>query len=75
MSIQEVGDLYKVLNYFLFNQIPQVLNEAFLTSRLLLCFLFCFVLCVCVCVFFLGGEGGGGGGGGGMNFLVMLNKE
>lgn len=49
MSIQEVGDLYKVLNYFLFNQIPQVLNEAFLTLRLILCFLFCFV---CVCVFF-----------------------
>ena len=69
MSIQEVGDLYKVLNYFLFNQIPQVLNEAFLTLRLLLCFLFCFV---CVCFFFLGG---GGGGGGGVNFLVMLNKE
>ena len=69
MSIQEVGDLYKVLNYFLFNQIPQVLNEAFLTLRLILCFLFCFV---CVCVFFLGG---GGGGGGGVNFLVMLNKE
>lgn len=68
MSIQEVGDLYKVLNYFLFNQIPQVLNEAFLTLRLILCFLFCFV---CVC-FFLGG---GGGGGGGVNFLVMLNKE
>ena len=60
MSIQEVGDLYKVLNYFLFNQIPQVLNEAFLTLRLLLCFLFCFVLCVCVCVFFFwGGEGEG----------------
>ena len=56
MSIQEVGDLYKVLNYFLFNQIPQVLNEAFLTLRLLLCFLFCFV---CVCVFFWGGEGEG----------------
>ena len=53
MSIQEVGDLYKVLNYFLFNQIPQVLNEAFLTLRLILCFLFCFV---CVCFFFLGGE-------------------
>ena len=69
MSIQEVGDLYKVLNYFLFNQIPQVLNEAFLTLRLLFCFLFCFV---CVCFFF---GGGGGGGGGGMNFLVMLNKE
>ena len=69
MSIQEVGDLYKVLNYFLFNQIPQVLNEAFLTLRLILCFLFCFV---CVCFFFLGG---GGGGGGGVNFLVMLNKE
>ena len=69
MSIQEVGDLYKVLNYFLFNQIPQVLNEAFLTLRLILCFLFCFV---CVCVFFFGG---GGGGGGGVNFLVMLNKE
>ena len=69
MSIQEVGDLYKVLNYFLFNQIPQVLNEAFLTLRLILCFLFCFV---CVCFFFWGG---GGGGGGGVNFLVMLNKE
>ena len=69
MSIQEVGDLYKVLNYFLFNQIPQVLNEAFLTLRLILCFLFCFV---CVCFFFFGG---GGGGGGGVNFLVMLNKE
>ena len=69
MSIQEVGDLYKVLNYFLFNQIPQVLNEAFLTLRLILCFLFCFV---CVCFFFLGG---GGGWGGGVNFLVMLNKE
>ena len=68
MSIQEVGDLYKVLNYFLFNQIPQVLNEAFLTLRLILCFLFCFV---CVCVFFFWG---GGGGGGGVNFLVMLNK-
>lgn len=55
MSIQEVGDLYKVLNYFLFNQIPQVLNEAFLTLRLILCFLFCFV-----CVFFFwGGEGEG----------------
>ena len=61
MSIQEVGDLYKVLNYFLFNQIPQVLNEAFLTLRLLLCFLFCFV-CVCVCVFFFFFLGGGGGG-------------
>ena len=69
MSIQEVGDLYKVLNYFLFNQIPQVLNEAFLTLRLILCFLFCFV---CVCFFFFGG---GGGWGGGVNFLVMLNKE
>ena len=68
MSIQEVGDLYKVLNYFLFNQIPQVLNEAFLTLRLILCFLFCFV-----CVFFFWGGGGGGGGGG--NFLGMLNKE
>ena len=56
MSIQEVGDLYKVLNYFLFNQIPQVLNEAFLTLRLLFCFLFCFV---CVCFFFWGGEGEG----------------
>ena len=56
MSIQEVGDLYKVLNYFLFNQIPQVLNEAFLTLRLILCFLFCFV---CVCFFFGGGEGEG----------------
>ena len=55
MSIQEVGDLYKVLNYFLFNQIPQVLNEAFLTLRLLFCFLFCFV---CVC-FFWGGKGEG----------------
>ena len=61
MSIQEVGDLYKVLNYFLFNQIPQVLNEAFLTLRLILCFLFCFV-----CVFFFwGGEGEGGGRGAG----------
>ena len=60
MSIQEVGDLYKVLNYFLFNQIPQVLNEAFLTLRLILCFLFCFV---CVCFFFLGGGRGGGGRG------------
>ena len=56
MSIQEVGDLYKVLNYFLFNQIPQVLNEAFLTLRLLFCFLFCFV---CVCFFFGGGRGRG----------------
>ena len=56
MSIQEVGDLYKVLNYFLFNQIPQVLNEAFLTLRLLFCFLFCFV---CVCFFLGGGRGRG----------------
>ena len=69
MSIQEVGDLYKVLNYFLFNQIPQVLNEAFLTLTPLFCFFFFFFFFLCVCVFFWGG------GSGGVNFLVMLKKE